>query len=180
MNPKPCTARFPRGRLARGFSQLELLIVMALAGVMSASTIHKIMPQASKSTASYQALRLADDLRHTRLLAMAWGKTLAFSSADASWRVSCADPTVCTNALPAANVCPNPTLVVVDPGHHGPFCVALENSVTLSGPATIEFDLLGRPQSTGPIAYELSANGTKIATVSITADTGFVTTTVLQ
>ena len=180
MDTKPRATRSPCGRFARGFSQLELVMTIALAGIMSAGAVNQWMPQAGKSSAGYQALRLADDLRHTRLLAMAWGKSLVFSSAGGSWRVSCSDPSQCANATPAASACPNPTSVVVDPGHHGAFCVPLESGVTLSGPATIEFDLLGRPQSAAAMSFQLSANGATIATVTVAADTGFVTTTVLQ
>ena len=42
------------------------------------------------------------------------------------------------------------------------------------------FDLLGRPQYAGTITYQLAANGTTIATVTVAADTGFVTTVVQQ
>ncbi len=178
MKLKPRAPRPLQGMLARGFSQLELLTTVALAGIMSASVIPKMIPQAGKSTAAYQALRLADDLRHTRLLAMSWGRQLNFASDGQTWRVSCSSG--CAQATPPAAACPNPSAVVVDPGHHGPFCVALENGVTLSGPASIQFDLLGRPQSAGAIVYLLSANGSTIATVSVAADTGFVSTAVLQ
>ena len=177
---KPRTGRPRSGRFLRGFTQLELITTVALAGIMSASVVPKMIPQAGKSSAGWQALRLADDLRHTRLLAMGWGKTLVFAADSASWRVSCASAASCTNATPSAATCPNPTSSVVDPGHHGAFCVALENGVTLSGPTTLQFDLLGRPQTAGAMTYTLSANGTTIATVSVTADTGFVSTVVLQ
>jgi Tfp pilus assembly protein FimT len=179
VNSKLRANRPQRGWLARGFSQLELLTTLALAGIMSASVVPKMIPQAGKSTAAYQALRLADDLRHTRLLAMSWGTALTFSADSQSWRVTCAGGG-CATALPAAASCPNPTAAVVDPGHRGPFCVALENGVTLSGPASIQFDLLGRPQSSGTVTYQLSAQGATIATVSVAADTGFVSTTVQQ
>lgn len=180
MKTPPRANRPPCGRFARGFSQLELITTIALAGIMSASVIPKMMPQAAKSSAPYQALRLADDLRHTRLLAMGWGQTLVFNADASTWRVSCANAGSCTNAMPSAASCPNPSTSVVDPGHHGPFCVALENGVTLSGPASIQFDLLGRPQYAGTITYTLSANGAAIATVSVAADTGFVSTAELQ
>ncbi len=179
MNPKLRANRPQRGRLARGFTQLELLTTLALAGIMSASVVPKMLPQAGKSTAAYQALRLADDLRHTRLLAMSWGTALTFTTDSQTWRVACSSGS-CTSALPSAASCPNPTAAVIDPGHRGPFCVALENGVTLSGPASIQFDLLGRPQHAGAVTYQLSANGATIATVSVAADTGFVTTAVLQ
>ena len=180
MTSPPRADRPPRGRFARGFSQLELVTTIALAGIMSASVIPKMMPQAAKSSAPYQALRLADDLREARLLAMGWGQTLVFSTNATSWRVTCANAGNCTNAMPSAATCPNPTSSVIDPGHHGPFCVALENGVTLSGPASIQFDLLGRPQYAGTITYSLVANGSTVATVSVAADTGFVTTSGLQ
>ncbi len=153
---------------------------MVLVGILSASVIPKMTPQAGKSTAAYQALRLADDLRHTRLLAMGWGQTLIFSSDASSWRVTCANAGNCTNGMPGASTCPNPTISVIDPGHHGPFCVALENGVTLSGPASIQFDLLGRPQASAAISYSISANGLTIAVVSVTSDTGFVSTVATQ
>ncbi len=180
MKPKPRAPRPPRGGRARGFSQLELLTTVALAGIMSASVVPKMLPQTGKSTAAYQALRLADDLRHTRLLAMSWGKSLVFSANANTWRVTCASGFSCSTGTPAAASCPNPSAAVIDPGHHGPFCVALENGVTLSGPGSIQFDLLGRPQHSGAITYQLSAGGTTIATVSVAADTGFVSTAVLQ
>lgn len=169
-----------RGRFAGGFSQLELITTIALAGIMSASVIPKMMPQSGRSSAAYQALRLADDLRHVRLLAVGWGKPLVFSSDAASWRVTCANAGSCTNVTPPASTCPNPSATVLDPGHHGGFCVALESGVTLTGPASVQFDLLGRPQYAGAIVYSLSAHGAVIATVSVAADTGFVSTAVLQ
>ncbi len=174
------TNRTPPGRFARGLSQLELVTTVALAGIMSASVVPKMLPQATNSSAPYQALRLADDLRHTRLLAMGWGQTLIFNTDASTWRVSCANAGSCSNALPNASTCPNPTNSVIDPGHHGPFCVALESGVTLSGPTSIQFDLLGRPQYAGAITYSLSANGSTVATVTVAPDTGFVSTTVLQ
>lgn len=178
MKLKPHADRPRCGRGACGFSQLELITALALAGIMSASVIPKMMPQAGKSTAAYQALRLADDLRHTRLLAMSWGQSLAFITDSQTWRVSCASG--CALATPAAASCPNPTSVIADPGHRGAFCIALEYGVTLSGPASIQFDLLGRPQHSGPIVYQLYANGTPIANVSVANGTGFVSTAVLQ
>ncbi len=169
-----------RGRFAGGFTQLELITTIALAGIMSASVIPKMMPQAGKSSAAYQALRLADDLRHVRLLAIGWGKPLVFSIDAASWRVTCVNAGSCTVVTPPASTCPNPSASVLDPGHHGGFCVALENGVALSGPTSVQFDLLGRPQYAGVITYSLSANGAIVATVSVAADTGFISTAVLQ
>ncbi len=169
----------PRSR-ARGFSQIEMLVTIAVASIMSATVISKALPQAGKSTAAYQAQRLADDLRHTRLLAMSWGQTLVFSTASSTYRVSCATPASCSQTTPSAANCPNPSPVVIDPGHHGPFCVPLESSVTLSGPATLQFDLLGRPLTGAEVSYQLTSGGTTIATVTVAPITGFINTTILQ
>ena len=180
MKTRPAPAKPRRGNTASGFSQLEMIVAMSMAGLMSATVIPKMLPQSGKSTAAYQALRLADDLRHTRLLSMSWGKSLVFSSDALSYRVTCASGQSCSTALPVASTCPNPSAAVIDPGHHGPFCVALESGVTLSGPVSVQFDLLGRPQYAGNIHYQLIANGTTIATVDVSSTTGFVSTAVLQ
>lgn len=171
--------RFGRWR-ARGFTQVELITTIAVASLMSASVVPKMIPQASRSAANWQAVRLADDLRHTRLLAMSWGKPLSFDSNAGSWRVACVNAGGCSVVTPTAATCPNPTAIVQDPGHRDGFCVALESGVTLAGPASIQFDLLGRPLSAGAMTYQLSANGSVVATVTVAAGTGFVSTAQLQ
>ncbi len=180
MSNEACATQPPRRQRGRGVSQVELIVTIAVASIMSATVISKALPQAGKSTAAYQAQRLADDLRHTRLLAMSWGQTLVFSADSATYRVSCASVGSCNQATPSATICPNPSLVVIDPGHHGPFCVPLENSVTLSGPATLQFDLLGRPLTTASVSYQLTSGGSTIATVTVAPVTGFIQTTILQ
>ena len=180
MDLKPRLLRLRRRLRSRGFSHLELITTITVASLMSASVVPKMIPQASRSAANWQAVRLADDLRHARLMAMSLGKPLSFNSDAASWRVSCVNAGTCTVVTPPAQTCPNPTSTLLDPGHHGGFCVAVEGGITLSGPASIQFDLLGRPQSAGSMTYQLSANGTVVATVSVAPGTGFVTTAQLQ
>ncbi len=163
------------GRSARGFSQLEMITTISVAGLIAAAVIPNMLPQGGKSTAAYQALRLADDLRHTRLLAMSWGKPLEFYSDTAGYRANCAAGASCSSIVPPASLCPNPGPTIIDPGHHGPFCVALENGVTLSGPASVQFDILGRPQSMpGSLRYQLRVDGQTLASVEIAPSTGFV------
>ncbi len=180
MDLKRRLSRLPCRWRARGFSHLELVTTIAVASLMSVSVVPKMMPNASRNAANWQAVRLADDLRHARLLAMSLGKPLSFNSDATSWRVSCVDPAVCTQVTPPAVSCPNPTPTLLDPGHHGGFCVALENGVTLSGPSAVQFDLLGRPQSVSTMTYQLSSHGTVVATVSVAPGTGFVTVAQLQ
>ena len=163
-----------------GFTLMQLIIVLSMVGILSAYVIPKIMPSAGKSTAGYQALKLADNLRHTRMLAVSWGKALKFKSDSASYRVTCSIPATCSNATPAAANCPNPTAVIIDHGHNGPFCIAFESGVSLSGPAEIEFDLLGRPLASGSSTYQIFVGSTLMATVTVAAGTGFVSTVVFQ
>lgn len=159
-----------------GFTLMELIVVLSMVGIFSAYVIPKIMPSASKDTATYQALKLADNLRHTRMLAVSWGKALKFKSDPASYRVTCSTPAACINVTPTASNCPNPTAVVLDHGHHGPFCIALESGVSLSGPAEIEFDLLGRPLTNSSATYQLLVGNALMASVTVAAGTGFVST----
>jgi type II secretory pathway pseudopilin PulG len=154
----------------------QLIVVLSMVGVLAAYVIPKIMPSAGKGTAAYQALKLADNLRHTRMLAVSWGKALKFQSDSATYRVTCSTPAACNNATPTAGNCPNPTAVVIDHGHNGPFCITLEGGVSLSGPTEIEFDLLGRTLTSGSSTYQLFAGNTLMATVNVAANTGFVST----
>ncbi len=174
-------SRHIRSWRSHGFSQLEMIFTISVASLMSATLVPKMLPQGGKSTAAYQALRLADDLRHTRLLSMSWGKSLIFNSDANSYRVNCATGEICSTALPAASRCPSPSAAVIDPGHHGPFCIALENGITLSGPSAVQFDLLGRPQyAGGSIRYQLMMNGVVLAMVDVAPMTGYVSTTMTQ
>lgn len=164
----------------RGASLLELVMVLTMAGVISAYALPKVLPEAGKSTAGYQASRLADNLRHTRMLAMGWGKALTFISASNSYRVTCTNAADCNSMSAAAINCPNPTTVVSSPGQSGPFCIALEGGVTLSAPAALEFDTLGRPVTSSSTDYRLYVGPTLMATVSVAAATGNVSTIVLR
>lgn len=156
------------------------MMVLILIGILSATLIPKMLPTAGKSTAPYQASKLANNLRYTRMLAMASGKSLKFKADTQSYRVACSIPAACNNSTPAAASCPNPTAVLTDHGHHGPFCIALEGGVTLSAPTELEFDLLGRPVAATASSYQLFVGSSLMATVSVAPVTGFVSVIVLQ
>ena len=143
-----------------GFSIIELVVVMVLLAILSAVAVMAVMPRAGENTAGYQAGRLASDLRHTQMLAMAWGKNLNFATSPGSYSVSCASGSTCTSTP------------VSDPGHSGSFDVSME-SVTLSATANpLTFDIVGRPS--GPATFTLAVDGVTVATVTVAANTGFV------
>ena len=170
--------RRPSHRFARGMMLAEIVLVTLIASIVSAYAVPRLLPTGSKSTAGYQAQKLADNLRHTRMLALAWGKSLVFETDAVSYRVTCSIPSACANATPVATRCPNPTAVVIDHGHHGPFCVALEGGLTLAAPAAVTFDTLGRPISTTALSYQLLSGNAPIATVTLAPFSGFVTAVV--
>jgi type II secretory pathway pseudopilin PulG len=151
-----------RRRLS-GFTLLELGVVVFMVGIVSAIALSRAAPRASQDTAGFQAQLFANDLRHTQMLAMAWGKELRLTPTATSYSVTCVSA--------SGGPCVDTSSPVVDPGHDGPFTVTLQNSVTLSGSA-LQFDILGKPSAAA--TFTLSADGAVIATVSVAAVTGFV------
>lgn len=141
---------------------IEFVTVIVLLGILSAFALLKTMPRTGESTVGYQAQQFANDLRHTQMLAMTWGKDLNFTSTSTSYSVSCASGTTG----------PCASSPVVDPGHSGSFTVVLDN-VTLSPATTLSFDIVGKPSSSA--SFTLSAGGATLATVTVAAGTGFVT-----
>jgi len=146
----------------RGFTTIELIIVVVLLGILSAFAVLGALPRAGESTAGYQAQQLASDLRHTQMLAIAWGKDLNFTTTPTSYNVSCV----------SGSMGPCASSPVLDPGHSGSFTVALDN-VTVSPATTLTFDIVGKPSSAA--SFAITADGVTIATVTVAANTGFVT-----
>jgi prepilin-type N-terminal cleavage/methylation domain-containing protein len=150
-----CTTRI------RGFTLLELVIVLVILGTLAAFAIPRFSP--SDNTVAAQAERLARDLRHVQSLAMNQGRTLEFDVQSATtYRVTHGG---------------NP---VTDPATQQAYTVSLDNSVTLSGTDTA-FDSLGRPVAAGSLlgtarVFTLSGT-TRTATVNLAPVTGFVTVT---
>lgn len=147
-----------------GYTLIELIVVLVLVGILSAFVVSKAMPRAGESTAGYQAQRLASDLRHAQMLALAWGRALTFTAVSGSYSVVC---------VATGGPCVSTGSPVTDPGRDGPFTVNLDN-VSLNSASTT-FNILGKPSAAA--SFTLSSGGTTVATVAVAADTGFVTVT---
>jgi len=147
----------------RGFTLLELVIVMVILGTLAAFAVPHLAP--ADNTVAAQADRLARDLRHVQALALNQGRTLEFDVQSAtSYRV----------------VLGGSGSTITDPATQQPYQVTLDNNVTLSGSDTA-FDSLGRPVTAGTllsVARVFTLNGsTRTATVTLSPVTGFVTVT---
>lgn len=150
----------------RGFTQIELIMVMVVLGVLAAVTASRWNP--GDSTAPYQADLLARNIRHMQMLAMTWGQSLQLTVATPVYSVSC----VTTTAMSPCNATP-----VIDPATGSAFSTTLAHNVSLAG-ATLQIDSLGRPVNAGSLltvnrVFTLSA-GSETWTVTVSPVTGYV------
>lgn len=146
----------------RGFTLVELIIVIVVIGIVSAYAIMKNSSPAAYALLS-QAQTMASDLRHVQLLATTWGRSLritAVSGVNGVYSVSCVN----AGAAPC-NVSP-----VLNPTTGSAFAVTVHDAV-LSGPASLDISSLGQPAAGA--AYAISAGGTTM-NVTVAPVTGFV------
>ncbi len=150
-----------------GFTLIELVIVIVVAGVLTAYAAMKTSSSGVYSLYS-QSQTMASDLRHAQALAITLGRSLRVSIApgvNGSYSVGCAASTASPcNAILAAPM--------TNPATGRPFTVTLEKEVVLSGSvATLDINSMGKP-ATGAV-FTLDADGTQ-KNVTIAAVTGFV------
>lgn len=155
-------------RATAGFTLIELVVILVIAGVLAVVVLLRF--DTGQTSVGYQADRLARDIRHTQMLAVAWGRSLRMTTAATSYQVVC----VSAGSTPC-NVSP-----VRDPASGEPFTVTMQNGVTLSL-ASLDFDFLGRPVvagslTTSDVMYTLTGGG-KTSTVTVRPLTGFVVVT---
>jgi MSHA pilin protein MshC len=147
----------------RGFTLIELIIVVAIMGVLSA---YAIMKNASPAlyTIQSQAETLAANIRHTQTLATTWSRSLRLTvtPATGTYTVACV-----TSGASPCNASP-----VVNPATGAVYSVSLERGVSIAGPATLNIDSFGKPSAAA--TYTLTGGGATV-TVTVAAVTGFVT-----
>lgn len=143
-------------------------MVVVIAAVLGSLAILRFRPLDVQSL--QQADRLRNDLRHTQMLALAWGQPLRLTTAAGAYSVSC----VSAGAAPC-NASP-----VINPATGEPFSVSLEAGLTLSGPGfALDFDALGRPKNGAALltasATLAVAGGGAVRNVLVQPITGFAT-----
>ncbi len=143
----------------RGFTLIELIMVLVILGVLSAYVLARWSP--GDSAVHAEAAQLARDLRHAQALAMSLGTPLDFVASGGGYSVT------------------DGTSIIQDPSRGEPFLHTLANGVNRGGTCgTVRFDTLGRPLSGGNLmiaACTHTLSGPSVSsTVTLTPVTGFV------
>lgn len=154
-------------RDVRGVTLIELVVTIALVGILSAVTVARVTTTSARSVAN-QADRMRRDLAHVQMLAMTWGVALGFNATTTGYYVTCRSTRTGT---PCTTLNATPT----DPATGDPFSVTLTDSVTIGRASSVDFDSMGRPMSGTTL---LSANPCASFTLSYTSGSTTVSSTV--
>lgn len=158
-------------RVAAGFTMIELIIVLTVVAILSASAILRLSSASARGVTT-NADQLRQDIAHMQMLALTWGVPLRLSiAADGkSYAVSC---------RATGTGCASVAAIPLDPATGASFQTALTDSVIVSpASGTLDFDSLGRPVSgstllsSKPAAAFGVAGGGQSMTVSVQPITG--------
>lgn len=148
---------------------IELVLYMVIAATLAAAAFLLYRP--GDITARYQAERLRIDLRHAQMVALTQQRALRVSVSGNAYKVT-AD---CVSGSPVG---------ITDPATNAEFSVSLDAALAFSGPASLDFDALGRPgacsgnpcascaQAGSAATYTVAGGGTTY-TISVQPGTGF-------
>ena len=167
---------------SRGYTLIELIIGMAIVLVLGTVAFLSYQPDPIK--ARYQGGRLRTDLRHAQMLASTLAQPLRVTSAAGL------GGTYTVSTIGGLGLGPCTLAALTDPATGAAFSVALDPVLTLGGPATLDFDALGRPAAcsgnpcacavslaSDPVAsYTVSGGGTTLQ-VDVNRLSGFATGT---
>lgn len=154
----------------QGFTLVELVAVIAIAGIVAATALPKFVSSNSFSTRADTGA-LASALRYAQKTAIAQHRTVFFLLTTATRNIRLCYDSACATA-------------VIDPVTQSAFNQTLSNAVTLSagGLTTLGFDALGRPtNSTGTLlatnttfTIQNTTQATQSTLISVEAETGYV------
>ncbi|MEW5967352.1 MAG: type II secretion system protein [Pseudomonadota bacterium] len=151
--------RDPRGRPQRGFTLVELLLVMVIAGILAAVAVPRLTQRSAFDVRGY-ADQLAATVRFAQKLAIAQRRDVfvQFSSGEA---------VLCYNAAaPCASPAPGP-------GGEKPYTVTAPGGVTItSAVSALGFDAGGRPNLAARLDIQVAGSGTHV--VQVERETGYV------
>lgn len=142
---------------SRGFTMVELILVIAVAGILAAVAMPRMIGRTSFDTRGF-ADELSATVRFAQKLAVAQRTTVFV-------RLTASDATLCYDA---ACVTPAP-----GPGGEKPYTVSAPGGVAIaSSLAALAFDAGGRPNIAAPLAIQVNGSGTH--TIRVERETGYV------
>jgi MSHA pilin protein MshC len=143
---------------SRGFTMVELILVMVIAGILAAVAVPRMVGRTSFDTRGF-ADQLAATVRFAQKLAVSQRR-------DVSVHLTASDATLCYDPIvPCAAASQAP-----GPGGEKPYTVTAPGGVTISPVAVLTFDRGGRPN----IALDIQVNGTGTHHVLVEQETGYV------
>ena len=152
--------RDPRGRRLRGFTLVELLLVMVIAGILAAVAVPRLAQRSAFDVRGY-ADQLAATVRYAQKLAIAQRREV-FVHLASSQAELCYNPvSPCLNPAPG-------------PGGEKPYAVTAPGGVSIASPiAALGFDAGGRPLNlTARLDIQVVGSGTHV--VRVERETGHV------
>lgn len=158
-----------RDSTARGFTLIELILVMAIAGIIAAVAMPRLVGNNSFDTRGF-ADQLAATVRFAQKLAISQrpdptsvppGRVYVHLTANTA--------TLCHVAMipcPAASLAPGP-------GGEAPYTITAANGVVIASPvAALGFDAAGRPDIAASLT--VTVNGAGVYPVIVEPETGYV------
>ena len=151
---------------ARGFSLLELVIVLVIAGILAALALPQFTDSESKRTWFHEQVKAA--VRYAQRQAVAQRRCVYVTLSASAPQV-----VLFYGSATAAGACVNTLAPLTDIATGGPYELVAPAGVTLTPPTptTFSFDGVGRPS--GAVAFNTSGGGIT-GTITVNAETGYV------
>ncbi len=146
---------------SRGFTLVELILVMVIAGILAAVAVPRMLGRSSFDTRGF-ADQLAATVRFAQKLAISQRR-------DVFVQLTASDATLCFVAVaPCAAASRAP-----GPGGETPYTVTVPGGVAIASPlAALSFDATGRPNTAALL--DIQVNGAGAHHVFVERETGFV------
>lgn len=143
----------------RGFTLVELILVMAIAGVLAAVAVPRLVGNNSFDTRGFSD-QLAATVRFAQKLAIAQRRDVFVHLTTSAATLCYADTVPCSNPAPG-------------PGGDKPYTVSAPSGVAIASPvAVMGFDAIGRPDMASSL--EIQINGAGTYRVWVEQETGYV------
>ena len=148
-----------RASTTRGFTLVELILVMVIAGILAAVAMPRLMGRNSFDSRGFTD-QLAATVRFAQKLAIAQRR-------DVFVRLTPTDATLCYNATGACVAAPGP-------GGEKPYTVSVPGGVAIASPvSSLAFDAVGRPVGIA-VPLDIQVNGSGAHHVWVERETGYV------